>query len=124
MSVQELNRVHHRYIRISNFFKSAWTFHQFIQGMQKVFPDLEITHYPDAFQGIYGRLKEISQKLSETTVQATNAELDRVKEQLAPMIQGMLSSDDSLSPALLRLFFQRVKNYDDNILSQLVRCQN
>ena len=121
MSVQELNRVHHRYIRISNFFKSAWTFHQFIQGMQKVFPDLEITQYPDDFQGIYGGLKEISKKLSETTAQASNAQLDRTEEQLAPLIQGMLSSDDSLSPALLRLFFQRVKNYDDNILSQLVR---
>ena len=121
MSVQELNRVHRRYIRISNFFKSAWTFHQFIQGLHKVFADLDIPRYPADFQSVYGELKGISQQLSETTAAAANNKLDQVEGRLAPMVQAMLAADDGISPALLRLFFQRVKNYDDNILSQLVR---
>lgn len=121
MSVQELNRVHRRYIRVSNFFKSGWTFHQFIQGLHKVFTDLEIPQYPADFQSVYGDLKEISQHLSETTTVTVNRQLDQVEGRLAPMVQAMLATDDEISPALLRLFFQRVKNYDDNILSQLVR---
>jgi len=121
MSVQELNRVHRRYIRVSNFFKSGWTFHQFIQGLHKVFTDLKIPQYPADFQSVYGDLKEISQQLSETTTDAVISQLDQVEERLTPMVQAMLATDDEISPTLLRLFFQRVKNYDDNILSQLVR---
>jgi hypothetical protein len=121
MSVQELNRVHRRYIRVSNFFKSGWTFHQFIQGLHKVFSDLEIPQYPADFQSVYGDLKEISQHLSESTTGAVIGQLDQVEKRLAPMVQAMLATDDEISPALLRQFFQRVKNYDDNILSQLVR---
>ncbi len=121
MSVQELNRVHRRYIRVSNYFKSAWTFHQFIQGLHKVFSDLQTPHYPADFQSIYGDLKEISQNLSETTTEAANTKLDEVEQKLAPMVQALLSVDEQVSPGLLRLFFQRVKNYDDNILTQLVK---
>ena len=40
---------------------------------------------------------------------------------LQPLIETLLQADDQVSPGLLRQFFQRVKNYDDNILSQLVK---
>jgi hypothetical protein len=87
----DLSRVHRRYIRVSNYFKSAWTFHQFLQGLQKVFADGGVRDYPADFQPIYGDLKQIA------------------------------NIDDTIAPSLLRQFFQRVKNYDDNILTQLVK---
>lgn len=122
MSVQDLNRVHRRYIRVSNYFKSAWTFRQFIQGLQKVFTDLaQIEEGPNDFQGVYGELKLVSQNLSESAAEAASAMLDDVERKMVPLIQSLLAVDEQVSPGLLRLFFQRVKNYDDNILTQLVK---
>ncbi len=121
MSAQDLNRVHRRYIIVSNTFKSAWTFHQFIQGLRKAFPDIPATDYPADFQGIYGELKLVSENLSESSAESANGQLDDVESRLVPLVQDLLAFDELISPALLRQFFQRVKNFDDNILTQLVK---
>lgn len=121
MSAQDLNRVHRRYIKISNTFKSAWTFHQFIQGLRKVFADVPSVDQPADFQSVYGDLKQVSENLSETSVDAASMQLDRVASQLQPLIQDLLTVDELVSPGKLRQFFQRVKNFDDNILTQLIK---
>ena len=121
MSAQDLNRVHRRYIIVSNTFKAAWTFHQFIQGLRKAFADLPGTDYPADFQSLYGELKLVSENLSETSTEAAGSQLDQVETGLMPLIQELLAFDEQISPGLLRQFFQRVKNFDDNILTQLVK---
>ncbi len=121
MAVQDLNRVHRRYIHVSNGFKSAWTFHQFIQGLRKLFVEDGPPDYPADFQAVYSDLKEVSQNLSEQTTELASRQLDDVERGLAPLVQALLAADKEVSPGLLRRFFQRVKNYDDNILSQLVK---
>ncbi|MEM6797173.1 MAG: hypothetical protein AAF725_24590, partial [Acidobacteriota bacterium] len=121
MSVQELNRVHRRYIRVSNHFKAAWTFHQFVQGLRKAFPEIGPPNYPADFQQVYGELKKVTQNLSETAAEVATQQLTQVEQGLAPLVQSLLAADDVVSPELLRQFFQRVKNYDDNILSQLIK---
>ncbi|MCP4655324.1 MAG: hypothetical protein GY856_07890 [bacterium] len=121
MPVQDLNRVHRRYIHISNGFKSAWTFHQFIQGLRKLFVEDGPPDYPADFQAVYNDLKEVSQNLAEQTTELASQQLDDVERGLAPLVQALLAADKEVSPGLLRRFFQRVKNYDDNILSQLVK---
>lgn len=121
MSVQELNVVHRRYIRLSNYFKSAWTFHQFVQGLRKVFTDLELPDYPADFQALYGELKQVADTMSASTVDAVTERLDRIESKLEPLVDALRSADEQTSPEVLRKFFQRVKNYDDNILSQLIK---
>lgn len=121
MSVQELNQVHRRYIKVSNAFKSAWTFHQFIQGLRKVFIEDGPESYSADFQSVYNDLKQVSKILSEVTVDQAGQQLDAVEDGLRPLIECLLTADEQVSPGLLRQFFQRVKNYDDNILSQLVK---
>lgn len=121
MSVQELNRVHRRYIQVSNSFKSAWTFHQFIQGLRKVFIEDGPPDYQADFQTVYSELKEVSKNLSEVTADHASQQLDGVEAGLAPLVEALLAADEQVAPGLLRQFFQRVKNYDDNILSQLVK---
>jgi hypothetical protein len=121
MSAEDLNRVHRRYIKVQNGFKSAWTFHQFVQGLRKVFIDEGPEAYQADFQSVYTELKGVSQNLSEVTVEQAATQLDEVEKGLAPLVQTLLTADEHISPGLLRQFFQRVKNYDDNILSQLVK---
>ncbi len=123
MSTQDLNRVHRRYVVVSNTFKSAWTFHQFLQGLCKVFPDIPVVDYPADFQSIYSDLKLVSENLSETSTQAASDQLDHVEQQLTPLLLDLLAADERIAPGKLRQFFQnqRVKSFDDNILTQLVK---
>lgn len=121
MLVQDLNRVHRRYITLSNAFKSAWTFHQFLQGLRKVFIDRAPTEYDVDFQGLYGELRQISEGLTELAAEEIDQQLDGIEQKIRDLIAILLSVDEQVSPALLRHFFQKVKNFDDNILTQLVK---
>lgn len=121
MSVQDLNRSHRRYISVSHAFRSAWTFHQFIQGLRKVFSDAGLPEYPADFQSLYSRLKEVSQNLNEASIDRVTAQLDEIEEGIEPLNEALLEADQKVSPGHLRQFFQRVKNYDDSILSQLIK---
>ena len=121
MSAQDLNRVHRRYIIVSNSFKSAWTFHQFIQGLRKVFPEVPSVEQPADFQSIYSDLKRVSENLSETSLDTASGQLDVVEAQLQPLILDLIAVDEQVSPGKLRQFFQRVKHFEDNILTQLAK---
>ena len=88
MSNHDLNRVHRRYVVVSSTFKSAWTFHQFVQGLRKVFPALPATDYPADFQSIYGELKQVSENLSETSVETAGLQLEQVENRLRPVIEA------------------------------------
>jgi hypothetical protein len=113
--------LHRRYVDLASRFKSAWTFHQFLQGIQKFFAEVEIGRYPSDFQEIHGTLKAIADNLNGGEGDRLERQLDQVERQLAQMT-GILSATDSrVSASLLRQFFDRVKNFDEQILAQMVR---
>src|SRR3954468_16469769 len=121
MSVQELSTLHKRYIDISDRFKSSWTFHQFLQGLQKLSGGGELAQYATEFQAVYGLLKEVSQHLTTTTTDRVRNELEMVDRRLQDLNRWLLGEDTKVSPGQLRMFFQRVRNYNDSIVLQLVK---
>lgn len=124
MSVQELSVLHRRYVELSDRFRAAWTFHQFLQGLQKIALDetvVSTSRYPTDFQGVYGALKEISNSLNASATGRLRGQLDAVERMLVAITASLLEEDNRISPSLLRQFFQRVKGYDDKILVQLVK---
>lgn len=121
MSVQELGALHQRYIDLSDRFRAAWTFHQFLQGMQKAFLEGTIGRYQADFQGVYGALKEASHNLNSSETPRIKQLLDAVERHLAALNATLEQEDSKVSPALLRQFFQRVRNFDEKIIAQLVK---
>jgi hypothetical protein len=121
MSVQELGALHQRYIDLSDRFKAAWTFHQFLQGMQKAFLEGTIGHYTADFQGVYGALKEASHNLNASETPRIKQLLDAVDRHLATLNATLEQEDSKVSPGQLRQFFQRVRNFDEKILAQLAK---
>ncbi len=121
MSSQDLNRVHRRYVLVSSNFKSAWTFHQFVLGLRKAFPAIPATDYPEDFRSVYSELKQVSENLSETSVETAAKQLEQVESRLVPLVEALLEVDEVIAPGQLRQFFRRVKSFDANILSQLVK---
>ncbi len=121
MSVQELSLLHRRYADLSHRFRAGWAFHQFLKNIKKVFDELAIGDLPADFQKVYDVLREVSQNLNTADHEHVRAQLDQVQQQLTQITGALLAEDSKVSPPFLRQFFQRVKNYDDKILTQLVR---
>lgn len=121
MSVEELSSLHIRYIDLSDRFKAAWTFHQFLQGVNKVFANHGIGGSGVAFQGIYSELKSVSKHLHAGSADETGEQLEAIATKLEDRIGELLLADAKIDPSLMRQFFDRVKRYDARILVQLLK---
>jgi hypothetical protein len=121
MSVQELSALHKRYVDISDRFKSSWTYHQFLQGLHKLAGEGELGQFATEFQAVYGLLKEVSQHLTASSTERVRNELEMVDRRLQDLNRWLLQEDGKVVPSQLRMFFQRVRNYNESILVQLVK---
>lgn len=121
MTTPDIAVLHRRYVDLASRFKSAWTFHQFLQGIQKFFTEVEIGRYPSDFQEIHATLKSIADNLNSGDGERLERQLDQVERQLAQMTGILAATDTRVSASLLRQFFDRVKNFDEQILAQMVR---
>jgi len=121
VSVQELGALHARYVDLSGRFKAAWTFHQFLQGLQNLSVEPELGKYRVDFQVAHGALKDLSQNLTAGAVDKLQLQIEFAARQLAAPVEALVNADAKISPSLLRQFFDRVKNSDEKILAQMVR---
>jgi hypothetical protein len=121
VTVHDLSAQHRRYVDLAGRFKAGWTFHQFLQGLQKFFVEAEIPRYPSDFQEIHATLKTVADNLTGSDAEKLAGDLDRAARLLAQMTALLSAADARVSPPLLRQFFERVRNYDDQILAQMVR---
>jgi hypothetical protein len=121
VSVQDLPSLHRRYVELAGRFKAAWTFHQFLQGIQKFFAEASIPQYPTELAEIHATLKQVSESLTGNDPAAGLALLERAGVQLEQTLAVLSATDARVTPPLVRQFFERVKSYDDQILAQMVR---
>jgi len=124
MSVQEIQRLHGRYTDLSNRFRSAWAFNQYLESLRKVFTgdgDGDRIDAADEFQEVYAKLKSISGRLGGPDVASLEDELDAVGLRLGELTSALVAEDNRVPPETVRQFFLRVKNQGDNLLTQLVK---
>ncbi|MFL6259940.1 MAG: hypothetical protein ACJ76Y_09535 [Thermoanaerobaculia bacterium] len=120
-TVQELSVLHRRYADISHRFRAGWTFHQFLQSLGKTLLQRVEDQHSTEFQNLYSGLKEISQSLNASESEKIRHRLEAIDRRLTELIASLDEEDTKVTPDLLRQFFRRVKNYDEKILTQLVR---
>ncbi len=120
-TVQELSVLHRRYADTSHRFRASWTFHQFLQSLGKTLLQRVEDPHSTEFQDLYTGLKEISQSLNASESERIRHRLEAIDRRLTDLIGELSEEDTKVTPDLLRQFFRRVKNYDEKILSQLVR---
>lgn len=121
MSVQELTALHNQYVDLSDRFRAAWAFHQFIQSVQKMFLPEISSRFGTGFQDTYSQIKTLSRSLNASETDKIRVDIERIGKQLQRLTAQLLEEDSKVAPQLLRQFFQRVKNYDEKILTQLVK---
>ncbi|HWM94835.1 MAG TPA: hypothetical protein VN493_29040 [Thermoanaerobaculia bacterium] len=120
-TVQELSALHRRYADVSHRFRAGWTFHQFLQSLNKSLLQRMEDPYSTDFQDLYTGLKEISQSLNASESDRIRHRLEGIERRLADLMEALDSEDSRVTPDLLRQFFRRVRSYDEKILTQLVK---
>jgi hypothetical protein len=120
-TVQELSVLHRRYADVSHRFRAGWTYHQFLQSLGKTLLQRVEDPHSSEFQELYTGLKEISQSLTASESERVRGRLEAIDRRLTGLMEALDAEDSKVTPDLLRQFFRRVKNYDEKILTQLVK---
>lgn len=121
MSVQELTTLHQRYVDLSNRFRAAWAYQQFLQSLRKIFVESAAPRQAIDFQEVYNELKEVSHNLNASETERIRVKLDVIERQLARLSEALLDEDSRVPAAYLRQVFRRVKGQDDKVLTQLLK---
>lgn len=121
MAVAEIEDLHGAYIRLTERFKALWTFHQFLKGVHQNFLG-DLPPYTIEFNGIYDRLREVSADIaSASRSEEARDRLDRIDTELSLAARTLRLSDRTLSPSLVRRFFDKIKPQDPKIVYHLLR---
>src|SRR5436853_7680397 len=75
MSVVDIGVLHGRYVRLTDHFKSVWTYHQFASAVFKNFLHAPLPYTVD-FQSTYDRIKAVSATLNAAQAREAAAALD------------------------------------------------
>ncbi len=117
---KEVNPLNSKYIELTARYKACWTFHRFIVGLQKFFGQREIRSFPFDFQSLYKKLRAASVSLN-IAPDRVEGELAEIEEELGSFIEVLDDQDGAVSPSQIRLFFTRVKNWDERLLIEMIR---
>lgn len=120
MSVAEIGVLHGRYVRLSDRFKSIWTYHQFASGVFRSILESQLPYNID-FQNTYERIKAASNTLNASQVQEASAALGLCELALDRITTQLIRVDDQLSASVVRRFFEKLKRQDESILHFLIK---
>ncbi len=120
MSVARSQHPSERFTRLSDRFRSLWTFYQFLGGVFKHL-DRGPLPYEYDFQALYRRLQEVAPRASMEDVGGADRELDQIERELGTIHEALRGIDADLAPSLLRRFFDRLRQQDEKILFVLAK---
>jgi hypothetical protein len=120
MSVAEIGLLHTRYVRLSDKFKSAWTYHQFAAGVFKNLLEGELPYRID-FPALYDEIKRASDLIQSAASRSAGPIMDRCDQQLDRALAQLLSADEAISASVLRRFFDGLKRQDEKILFNVIK---
>lgn len=120
MSVTEIGVLHGRWLRLSDRFKSLWTYHQFATGVYRNLLRTEVPYNFD-FHRTYEQIKGVTGKLNATEIADAATVITRSESILDRATESLLRADDGITPSLVRRFFEKLKRQDDNIIQYLIK---
>jgi len=120
MSVAEIGLLHGRYARLSDRFKSMWTYHQFASGVFKSVLATPLPYRID-FQNTFDRIKAASANLNAGQMQEAGAALGLCELALDRIATQLLRADDQVSASSVRRFFEKLKEHDENIVQFVIK---
>ncbi len=120
MSVAEIGLLHARYVRLSDKFKAAWTYHQFASGVFKSILGADLPYRID-FQAIYEEIKKASDVIQSAASLSASPMMEKCDQQLATALEELLRADEAISASVVRRFFDGLKRHDEKILFNVIK---
>ncbi len=120
MSVEEISALHNRFVRLSDKFKSIWTYHQFAQGVFKNLIEHKLPYNID-FQSVYQPLKQAQPLIQSARPDSARDLLNAAQRDLEKVIHQMMPADQFISASVMRRFFERLDRQDDKIIFYLIK---
>lgn len=116
----ESEAISQAYGRLSAKFKALWTFHQFLQGVHRT--SLHgVTGPAVSFAPLYEQIKRIKETKGVEAPDDTRAAMARLDVQLDVLHATLAEDDRQISPSTMRLFFERVKAGDEELLLSILK---
>ncbi|HKC26006.1 MAG TPA: hypothetical protein VKF32_14765 [Thermoanaerobaculia bacterium] len=117
--MQEAPNLNQAYTRLSEKFKTLWTFHQFLQGLHKTFLGSAPAYTID-FQGLYEEIKGLAVAMAFQPA-AVAETIQRVDGQLDGIHRTLADDDGAVPPSFVRRFLEKVKTEEEKLLVSLLR---
>ncbi len=120
MATSQAHQLSERYTRMSDRFRSLWTFYQFLAGVYKYQGQGQIPFTYD-FQGLYRRLQDLLPRLGFEGSPGAERELENIERELGRINTELARLERTYPPSTLRRFFDHLKKQDEKILFALVK---
>ncbi len=119
-SITELRDLHAAYTRLTDKFKTLWTFHQFLQGIHKNFMG-DAPGYQVDFQAQYDQIKNVTSIMTFQPPPVVLDTINRLDSQLEAILHKQSEADKKVAPNLVRRFFEKVRTEDEKLLMTILR---
>lgn len=123
MPAGQISAVQTRYTRVSDRLKATWTMHQFVSGALRHFHGASDAYELDLTPA-YEQMKVLAGMINGTwpaVIETTAGPFLDVECALDGAAQTLLDAEATISPSLLRRFFEKLKRQDDSIIEYLIR---
>ncbi|MEO6325513.1 MAG: hypothetical protein ABIT01_04270 [Thermoanaerobaculia bacterium] len=119
-AIVDVKDIHNGYTRLSEKFKTYWTFHQFLQGIHKTFFG-DVPGYKIDFQVLYDKIKGVTTTMTYEPPQKVLDSIHRFDAELEIVYRALTEDDRAISPNFVRRFFEKVRTEDEKLLMSLLR---
>ena len=118
--VAEIGLLQSRYVRLSDRFKSIWTYHQFASGVFKSLLTTPLPYHID-FQNTYDRIRSANANIHASQVQEAASALGLCELALDRIATQLVHADDQIVASSVRRFFEKLKRQDEGIVQYLIK---
>ncbi len=120
MEQPSVHALSERFTRLSDRFRSLWTFYQFLSGVYKHRGEGTVPFTYD-FQALYRRVQELVPRMGVDESQQAEQDFNQLSRELDRIQGEMVQIEHRFPPSLLRRFFDHLKRQDEKILYALVK---
>ena len=119
-SIVDLKTLHDAYTRLTEKFKTFWTFHQFLQGIHKTFFG-DAPGYQIDFQGLYDQIKSVTTILNVQPPPVVMDQINQLDGRLDFVYRALSADDEKIAASWVRRFFEKVRTEDEKLLLAILR---
>ncbi len=119
-SIVDLKTLHDAYTRLTEKFKTFWTFHQFLQGVHKTFFG-DAPGYQIDFQGLYDQIKSVTTVLNVQPPPVVMDQINQLDGRLDIVYRALSADDEKIAASWVRRFFEKVRTEDEKLLLAILR---